>query len=167
MSDDRDRQRCEEEADLEREIREGRKFSATEAMARLAGPGALKGASPVSPMQQAETEIGTWLRSNVPDPAGALQMVLHRNLKGSDSLLNNIDRPLAALAGYCERILQSEPLLRELVRQVDVEWGRRMDERPHFEKEGSEPHPDDPYTMESVRRSLAQALTESQFSAQS
>ena len=45
------------ERKLEEEIRQGRKFSASEAVARMAGPGAMKGASPVSPVQQAETEI--------------------------------------------------------------------------------------------------------------
>jgi len=36
---------------LEQEIRQGRKFNSAEAIARLAGPGAMKGASPVSPVQ--------------------------------------------------------------------------------------------------------------------
>jgi hypothetical protein len=34
-----------------------------------------------------------------------------------------------------------------------------MDERPHFNREGSPPHPDDPYTNESVRMALREALT--------
>src|SRR5690348_12519831 len=105
MTDDHESQRSEADGELEREIRQGRKFTPKEAMARLAGPGAMKGASPVSPVQQAETEIGTWLRSNVPDTPGALQMLLQRNLTGSELLLANLDRPLTALAGYCERVL--------------------------------------------------------------
>jgi len=82
---------------------EGRKFTQKEALARLAGPGAMKGASPISPAQQAETEIGNWLRTNVPDEDGALHMLLQRNLVGSELLLANLNRPLAALAGYCQR----------------------------------------------------------------
>lgn len=58
MNDEQDNQRSDHEADLEITIRQGRKFTPEEAMARLAGPGAMKGASPVSPVQQAETEIG-------------------------------------------------------------------------------------------------------------
>jgi len=158
MTDDHRGQRSEADGELERDMRQGRKFTPTEAMARLAGPGAMKGASPVSPVQQAETEIGNWLRSNFPDTAGALQMLLQRNLKGSELLVDNVDQPLSALAGYCKRVLKSDLLLNELVRQADVEWGRRMDERPYFEREGSAAHPDDPYTRESVRRSLADAL---------
>jgi hypothetical protein len=33
-----------------------------------------------------------------------------------------------------------------------------MDERPHFERTGSAAHPDDPYTVESVRNTLAGVL---------
>jgi hypothetical protein len=52
-------------------------------------------------------------------------------------------------------------LLKELVRSADAEWGRTMGERPHFEKEGEPPHPEDPYTAESVRNALAEALRRS------
>jgi len=158
MTEDPQSQRSEADAALEREIRQGRKFTPKEAMARLAGPGAMKGASPVSLVQQAETEIGNWLRTNVPDEEGALHMLLQRNLAGSELLLGNLDRPLASLAGYCRRVLASDTRLRELVRQADVEWGRRMDERPHFDRDGSAPDPDDPYTMSSVRQTLSNAL---------
>jgi len=137
---------------------EGRKFTQKEALARLAGPGAMKGASPISPAQQAETEIGNWLRTNVPDEDGALHMLLQRNLVGSELLLANLNRPLAALAGYCQRVLASDTRLRELVRQADVEWGRRMDERPHFDRADSAPHPEDPYTVDSVRQTLSNVL---------
>jgi hypothetical protein len=158
MNDNKDKQRSDPDAELEREILQARKFSPKEAVARMAGPGAMKGASPVSPVQQAEIEIGSWLRSHVTDPAGALQVVLHRHLNGSKRLLDNLDQPLAALAGYCQDILASDYLLKDLVREADVEWGRRMDERPHFEKAGSPQHPGDPYTVESVREALGDAL---------
>lgn len=154
MNDDREERRSEADAEVEREIRQGRKLSTKEAMARLAGPGAMKGASPVSPVQQAETEIGTWLRSHLADEAGALHVPLHRHLKGSQLLLDNLDQPLVALAAYCEQLLASDHLMKELVREADVEWGRRMDERPHFEREGHPQHPSDPYTFESVSQAL-------------
>jgi hypothetical protein len=128
-------------------------------MARLAGPGAMKGASPISPVQQAETEIGTWLSGSLTDPGGALKLVLHRNLKGSRLLLDNLDRPLAALAAYCRSLLAADALLKEIVREADAEWGRTMDERPCFDREGAPPDPDDPYTVDSVRRALVDALT--------
>jgi hypothetical protein len=155
---DQDKRRSEAEAELEREIRQGRKFSAQDALARIAGPGALKGASPVSPVQQAETEIGTWLGNNLPDTNGALRAVLHRHLKGSELLLDNLERPLVALADYCRSLLAVDYLLKEIVSEADVEWGRAMDERPHFEREGVPAHPDDPYTVETVRQTLSDTL---------
>ncbi|HTK59059.1 MAG TPA: hypothetical protein VL336_08765 [Sphingomicrobium sp.] len=144
---------------LEREIRQGRKFNPQEALARMAGPGAMKGASPVSQVQQAEAEIGTWLASNMVDTGGALKVVLHRHLKGSRLLLDNLEQPLTALAGYCRAVLENDSRLTEIVREADVEWGRAMDERPHFDREGIQPSPDDPYTSESVRRALDDVLT--------
>ena len=103
MSNDQDTQRSEADAELEREIREGRKFTLAEAIGRLAGPGAMKGESPVARMQQAEVEIESWLRSHLADSRGALRVVLHRHVKGSELLLNNFDQPLVVLAGYCQR----------------------------------------------------------------
>ena len=158
MSDHEDTQRSEADAELEREIRKGRKFTLEEAIGRLAGPGAMKGESPVARMQQAEIEIASWLRSHLADAGGALRVVLHRHVKGSDLLLNDFDQPLVVLAGYCQRVLDSDYLLEELVRDADVEWGRVMGERPYFEKEGSPRHPDDPYTVESVRSALSGLL---------
>ena len=158
MSDNQDEQRSEADAELEREIRKGRKFTLEEAIGRLAGPGAMKGESPVARMQQAEIEIASWLRRHLADAGGALPVVLHRQVSGSELLLHNIDQPLVVLASYCQRVLDSDYLLAELVRDADIEWGRVMGERPYFEKEGSPRHPDDPYTVESVRLALSGLL---------
>ena len=43
MSDKQDKQRSESDSELEREIREGRKFTLEEAIARMVGPGGMKG----------------------------------------------------------------------------------------------------------------------------
>jgi hypothetical protein len=158
MNDEREKQQSQADSDIEREIRQGRKLSAKDVMARLAGPGAMKGASPVSPVQQAENEIGNWLGNNLVDACGALRVVLHRQLKGSELLLNNLDQPLVGLAAFCQRIVDAENLLKEIVREADVEWGRKMDERPHFERDGAAPDSDDPYTVASVRQALVDAL---------
>jgi hypothetical protein len=109
-------------------------------------------------MQQAEIEIETWLRSHLLDPGGSLKIVLHRNVKESELLLNNFDQPMSAMADYCQQVLDSDFLLEELVRAADAEWGRSMGERPYFEKKGTPPHPDDPYTVESVRNELSELL---------
>jgi hypothetical protein len=52
-----DTPRSEADAALEREILKERKFTLAEAIGRLAGPGAMKGESPVPRMRQAEIEI--------------------------------------------------------------------------------------------------------------
>ena len=137
MSDKQDKQRSEADAELEREIREGRKFTLEEAVARMVGPGGMKGTSPITRMQQARAEIRTWLRSHLADAGGALEVVLHRRVMESELLLNNLDQPLVVLASYCQRVFGSDFHLKELVRDADIEWGRVMGERPYFEREGS------------------------------
>ncbi len=160
MSDDQKNERSDADAELEREIRKGRKFTLAEAIGRMAGPGAMKGESPVARLQQAEIEIASWLRSHLTDAAGALEVVLHRDVKGSELLLDNFDHPLVVLGAYCHQVLESDYLLKELVRNADIEWGRIMGERPHFEKEDSPRHPNDPYTIESVRNTLLELLAQ-------
>jgi hypothetical protein len=160
MADDKDKQRSEADSELEREIRNERKFTLAEAIGRLAGPGAMKGESPIARMKQAEFEIESWLRSHVGESGGPLDVVLCRQLKGSELLLNNFEQPLVVVAKFCQRVLDSEYILKELVREIDVEWGRIMEERPYFEKEGSTSHPEDPYTIESVRKVLTRLLEE-------
>jgi hypothetical protein len=155
MSDDNEKQPSEADKELERKIRKERKFSLAEAIGRLAGPGAMKGVSPITRQQQAAVEIENWLRHHMSAGCGELQVVLLRRVKESDLLLNNLDQPLVVLAAFCQQVLDSDYRLKELVREADVEWGRVLDERPYFEQEGSPTHPDDPYTMASVRRKLA------------
>jgi len=144
--------------DLEQEIREGRKFSLAEAIGRLGGPGMMKGTSPATLKQQSVAKLATYLERHVHGPAGALSAVLFRQVKDCDLLLNNVDAPLVVLAAFLERILASEQLLHELVREADVEWGRIYGERPYLQKEGTRPHEDDPYTVESVRSILTQVV---------
>jgi hypothetical protein len=145
-------------SDIESDLRQRRKFTPEEAMARMAGPGAMKGASPVSREKQAELAVGSWIDSNVPDAVGALRMVLLRQVAASKPLQDYPDHPLPAIAVSLQRLLRSDQLLADLVREADAEWGRRMDERPHFDRDGTTPSADDPYTLISVRETLAGAL---------
>ena len=88
----------------------------------------------------------------------AKEVVLRRRVIASEVMLESLDQPLGALAAYCRRVLDSDCLLEELVRDIDVEWGRVMAERPHFEKAGAPSDPDDPYTVARVRSSLSDLL---------
>ena len=142
-------------AELEREIRTNRKFSLNEAIGRMAGGDFMKGGSPVTRRRQAELEIDEYLRRHLVDSGGVLRSVLFRHL--GESLLNvDYDQPLAALAEYIRRVLASEHLLEEFVREADAEWGRVHSERPYFQLPGRPPHRDDPYTIDSVRLALFQ-----------
>jgi hypothetical protein len=147
-----------DDSDIEREIRERRKFSLAEAIGRAAGPGAMKGESPVTRMQQAEAAIENHLEGHLPGAAGPMSVVLLRHIKGSEPLLANLDQPLVVLGTFLRQVLDSEYVLQELVRELDVEWGRSYGERPHFETEGRPPHQDDPYTIASVRSTLSRLL---------
>jgi hypothetical protein len=146
------------DAELEREIRADRKFSLSEAIGRMAGPGMMKGVSPVTPQRQAEAAIEDFLRGNLTDAGGVLGVVLLRRVDQSELLLNNYDQPLAVLASYVRRVLGSDYLLHDLVREADVEWGRAYGERPRFERPGCPSDPDDPYTTESVRTALTRLI---------
>ncbi|MBA4107537.1 MAG: hypothetical protein C0485_17510 [Pirellula sp.] len=158
MSSNQDAGRSEGDAQLEREIRNERKFSLEEAVGRMAGAGAMKGESPVARKTQAILEIETLLESNLRDATGALHVVLLRRIKESEHLLKDFENPLATLAAYCREVVDSEYGLKSLVRETDVECGRILHERPHFDFEGSPSHPDDCYTVKSVRCALLQLM---------
>jgi hypothetical protein len=156
MSDEHPKRSSEAEADLEREIRAERKFTLSEAIGRMAGPGAMKGVSPVTRKQQAVVEIREYLNRHLSDAAAVLAEVLLCQVKESELLLKDFDHPLAVLADHVRQLLDSDYRLKELVREADVEWGRVYGERPYFEKDGCLPDPDDPYTLESVRTVLTE-----------
>jgi hypothetical protein len=158
MNDKKDKTTSEAEAELQREIRAGRKFTLSEAIGRMAGPGAMKGVSPMSNKQQAENIIAETLRSYLSDTSCALRTVLLRRLANSEQLLHNYDHPLKFLAEWLRRVLASEERLKDVVMETDIEWGHINSERPYFEKEGSAPHADDPYTFESVKKTLSKLL---------
>ena len=144
--------------DIEREIRRGRTFSLNEAIGQAGGSDMLKGASPVPPIAQTEAAIANYLAAHLDDTGGVLAQVMVRRVRASELLIKHFDQPAVVLAGYVRQLLDSEPLLRDLVREADVEWARTIGDRPHFEQDGRPAHPDDPYTLASVRSALTQLL---------
>jgi hypothetical protein len=160
MNEDKSKRPSSADADLEREIRAQRKFSLAEAIGRMAGPGMMKGVSPVTRKEQAVAEIQEYLDRHLVDAAGVLPVVLLRQVRESELLLKSFEQPLVALAGYLRQLLDSEYRLKELVREADVEWGHVFDERPCFERDGCQPAPDDPYTLASVRAALTRLVEE-------
>lgn len=154
MNRDEKQPRSTADEELEREIRKDRKFTLAEAIGRMAGPGAMKGVSPITRQKQAEVEIENWLGDHLSAANDELRIVINRRVKGSELLMLHYEQPFVVLAALFRKVLDSDYLLKELVREADVEWARLNDERPYFEKEGSAPHPDDPYTVGSVRALL-------------
>ena len=158
MSDEQPQTPDPEDAELEREVRSQRKFSLDEAIGRAAGD-LLKGASPVTRKRQAELAIRQCLEAHLSDSGGALGIELLRRVGESTRLLEGgYERPLAALAEIVEEILGSPERLRRLVRRVDAEWGRMHSQRPYFERGEAPPDAADPYTIASVRATLASLL---------
>lgn len=158
MSDEKPRETDAEDAELEREVRSRRKYSLAEAIGRAAGD-LMKGASPVTHQRQAELEIEQYLERHLKDAEGALPVVLERRALSSEALLErSYERPLEALAGVAERLLDSPAELRGFVRAVDAEWGRIYSERPYFQVGEAAPRPGDPYTLDSVRAALSELL---------
>src|SRR5262249_10049632 len=147
-----------DDSELEREIRAGRKFSLSEAIGRMAGGGLMKGASPIGRHRQAELAIEDYLRRHLTDAGGVLGRVLLRHVAVSDPLCGDHDDPRVALTDCVRQVLGSQPLLEDVVREADVEWGHVFQERPHFQRPGEEPQPDDPYTIESVSTILCEVL---------
>src|SRR6187455_1118028 len=98
MSDEKPKRTSEADAELERQIRAERKFSLTEAIGRMAGPGAMKGVSPIDRKQQAVAEIQNYVGRHLSDSAGVLSGILLRNVAESEVLLKGFEKPLVALA---------------------------------------------------------------------
>lgn len=158
MDNEQPKRPSDADQELERQIRAERKFSLTEAIGRMVGPGAMKGISPVDRKQQAVAEIQEYINSHLKDDGGVLAGILLRFARESEVLLKGYEQPLIALADYLRLVLGSKFALKELCREADVEWGRVFGERPQFEREGRPPDPDDPYTLEKVRNSLTQLV---------
>ncbi|WP_204137805.1 hypothetical protein [Halomicronema sp. CCY15110] len=144
---------------IEREIRQGRKYSLADAISQEGGD-FLKGESPIPKLVQVKSAIKHFINLHLSDAAGALQATLLTAVQSDDVICSrHFATPLQALAEMLQPLLAHDVQLREFVRQVDMRWGQMYDERPHFERPGHPPHPDDEYTIESVRSQLQALMT--------
>ena len=107
MADQQPQRPSENDADLQREIRARRKSTLAEAIGRLAGPGSMKGESPITRKQQAEAIVEAYLDCHLNDSAGALRAVLLRQVRESALLDEYLDQPLAAPAAHVQRVVES------------------------------------------------------------
>lgn len=158
LSADEDSSLSPSDADIQQDIRRGRPFSLAEAIGQEAG-GFMKGESPVPKLVQAQGEALQILKANLEDLEGALQQVLARWLEDDPMRLSrHLEDPAEAVKDLLRSVLASPETLYDLVHQTDVLWGRLYGERPHFQRPGQAPHPDDEYTHESVRAALTACL---------
>lgn len=140
---------------IENEARARASLDPVRIIAGRDGGGHLKGASPTPVLQRALLEAGAWLEANLDDTGRALQTVILRRLSACPELLEqHLGDPQHLLARWVESLLASDSALAEFVREVDMAWGQANQERPFFQVDGAPPHPDDPYTLENVRRRL-------------
>jgi hypothetical protein len=140
---------------IEREARLARGADLAGLLAGRDGGGHLAGASPTPALQRALLEVEHWLEAHLRDREDALTPVLLRSLAPAADLLRaNLGRPQATVATWLGRVLERPALVADLVREADREWGRRYQERPHFERPGQPPDPDDPYTIAGVTAEL-------------
>ena len=140
-----------EEENIESEIKKLRKFSLQSGISKEAS-GVFKGASVVPLVMQLETRLKQHLRENIDDPDGCIITILERLISDSGHVLTSYQsEPLLGLKVIIEKVLMNQSRLHEFVRQVDQQFGKSFQERPHFQQAGQEADPNDPYTHESVK----------------
>ncbi|MBL8923546.1 MAG: hypothetical protein JNJ54_32125 [Myxococcaceae bacterium] len=128
------------------------------------------------PMEQVRLATITLLHAALKDSQGAMHKVLEQDLRQEEALFSAMVRKMGSWspeelhAHLCEvvgvlakRALKNDATLEEFTRRVDAMWGELHDERPHFQRMGDAAHPDDPYTLASVRHTLDQLVA---FAAQ-
>jgi len=143
---------------LEEKIRRERKFSLSEAVGRQAA-GTMKGASPVPLWRQILLDIQSLLEARLYDPEGCLRTSIKEHLKSTLPVAADPRQSAEdALTAFLQQTLASPTALADLVRRADVHWGRQYGEKPHFNLDGEPSHPDDPYTLDSVRATLESLL---------
>ena len=126
MSEDKRERSSSKDAEINREIRSGRKFSLAEAIGRIGGSGLLKGTSPVTGKRQAELVIEQFLESHLVDSEGALEAVLLRRVRESETLFKmGYEQPLTALALFRERILGAGDRRCNRTRSTSSAWLQR------------------------------------------
>ena len=141
-------------ARIERELRRGRAFSIGEAIGREGG-GLMRGATIVPRTEQVAAAARQLIDDGLDDITGCARRLLAASVADDlEALERHHDAPAGAVLEHVARILASEAALQGFVRRVDADWGRLMAERPHFERPGRPPDPEDEYTHASVRAAL-------------
>ena len=156
MTSDSEKNRKQKEQDelIQREILRERKFSIAEAIGREGG-NFIKGHSPIPRLDQVISLLTVFIRNNINDSSRVLMTVLQTIVKNDRMrVAESIEKPMAYLHALIKSYVDNRELLYELTREVDFKWGQINGEKPHFQKPGEEPHPDDEYSHEIVEEKL-------------
>ena len=153
MNNPADEEKEEHDRRIEREARAGMHLSMEQALFMSGGVGLMKGGSPLTPYEQAHHQIMVFLNRQLRDAVMEKSVDdwigLHRQQVEED-----LKHPIQGLLDIIEHTLAREGPLLEFVRTVDFHYGHMMQERPHFQQSGEPPHPEDAYTINSVRQAL-------------
>jgi hypothetical protein len=149
----KDADKDEQDRLIEREARAGMHLSMEQAIFLSGAGGLMKGGTPVAPYEQALHQIMVFLDRELQDALmeKALNDWINFHRHRLEKRLKN---PIQGLLDIIDHTLAHEGALVEFVRTVDVHYGQVMKERPYFQHPGEPPHPEDPYTFETVRQSL-------------
>jgi hypothetical protein len=156
MTSDSGKNRKQKEQDelIQREILRERKFSIAEAIGREGGS-FIKGHSPIPRLDQVISLLTIFIQNNLKDSSRVLMSVLQTTVKNDRTrVAESIEEPMVYLHGLIKSYVDNHEMLYELAREVDFKWGQINDEKPHFQKPGEEPHPDDEYSHEIVEGML-------------
>jgi len=139
---------------IQREILRERKFSIAEAIGREGGS-FIKGHSPIPRLDQVISHLTVFIRNNLNDSSRVLMSVLQTTVKNDRmKVAESIEEPMVYLHSLIKSYVDNRGLFYELAREVDFKWGQINNEKPHFQKPGEEPHPDDEYSHEIVEGML-------------
>ncbi|MDY0162167.1 hypothetical protein [Desulfobotulus sp.] len=157
-SEDEKNKQQRENARLQREVRSQRKFTLAEAIGREGG-NFMKGHNPIPALDQIIAKLQVFLENHLQDSSRILLSVLQKTLKENDlQIAQHMESPFEYLHMFIGSHIETPALLHELTRQVDLKWGQIHNEKPFFQKPGEPPHPEDPYSHESVEQKLRELL---------
>lgn len=140
---------------LQKEIRDGRKFTLAEAIGRESGS-FMKGESSIPRPLRAATQINQFITKHSTDPAGALPTTLCTWANNDIRVSRQLDTPLVALAQIIESTLNEPASFCELARQVVIAHSQLTGDRPYFQSFGQPPHPKAEYTHDAISAELLQ-----------
>ncbi|MEM9088501.1 MAG: hypothetical protein AAGC93_07125 [Cyanobacteria bacterium P01_F01_bin.53] len=144
-------------AQLQKEIRDGRKFTLAEAIGREGGS-FMKGESAIPRPLRAKNTINQFITEHLTNPSSALSTTLQTWTNNDIRIMSQLDTPLVALSQILESTLTEPTAFCEFARQVAIAQSQLTGDRPYFQTLNGKAHPEADYTHESIQGELSQLL---------